>query len=341
MKKLILSTAIAGLFITNNAIAQTTVTGELRLAYKSTSVKGDSTESKRGIGNEQQLNIQTKGRLNVGNVDYAAGFSIENDGSQATTLFNENTYMDFTLPASGTTFSVSRDHIQRSDTDRSNGIFMGYSPSDTAEGITSTTSLFTSNGTAVGQAFGLALIQNVNKFGKVSFLYVPTAADTATASESVTEGDKESGYEIGFTGSLGIPGLDVYAFKNEVNKSPTDAKKGEFSNYGVKYNLGQTTFGYTKKYYTAASTSSAPNEQIENHYGIAYSIDKNLSVGIFKADASKEGTSENENVKYIQIGYNLGPVGLTGGYAKNKNIGGLSTISSDADTIFLRLVSAF
>lgn len=340
MKKLMLTTAIAGLIISSNAIAQTTITGELRLALKATSVDGDSTESKRSIGNEQQINVQTKGRLNVGNVDYAAGFSIENDGSQSTTLFNENTYMDFTLPATGTTFSVSRDHIQRSDTDRSNGVFMGYSPSDTAEGVTSTTSLFTSNGTGVGQAFGLAVIQNVG-FGKVSFLYVPTAADTATASEGVNEGDKESGFEIGFTGDLGVKGLDVYAFKNQVKKSPTDAKKGEFSNYGIKYNFGETTVGYTRKYYTAASTSSADNEQIENHYGVSYSIDKNLSVGLFKADATKQGSAVRENVKYVQIGYNLGPVAVTGGYSKNENIGGSTSSSSDANTVFLRLISLF
>jgi hypothetical protein len=34
---------------------------------------------------------QTKGKLNLGGLDYAAGFSIENDGEQQTSLFNENT----------------------------------------------------------------------------------------------------------------------------------------------------------------------------------------------------------------------------------------------------------
>jgi len=341
MKKLMLTTALAGLLVGGNAIAQTTVTGELRLALHSSAAKGDSTASKRSIGNEQQINIQTKGKLNVGGLDYAAGFSLENDGSQTTTLYNENVYMDFTNASSGTTISISRDHMQRSDTDRSNGVFFGYSPVDTADGSTAATTLFTASGTAVGQAYGIGIIQNVGSFGKVSYFYAPSAGDTATTSEGNAETDAESGYEIGFTGDLGVKGLDVYAFKNQVKKAPADAKKGEFDNIGIKYTTGQITAGYTKKHYTAASTSAAANETTENHYGLAYAVDNNLTIGVFKATVSKDGAAEKEKVNYLQVGYNLGPVALTAGYAENRNIGGTTAASSDSDSVFVRLVGAF
>jgi hypothetical protein len=75
----------------------------LRLNYKATGnsvASGTTTSSQRGFGSEQQINVQTKGKLNVGGLDYAAGFAMENDGEQATTLFNENTYMDITNPGS-------------------------------------------------------------------------------------------------------------------------------------------------------------------------------------------------------------------------------------------------
>ncbi len=62
-----------------------------------------------------KLTFKLKVKLNVGGLDYAAGFAIENDGDQATTLFNENVYFDLTYPGTGTTISFSRDHIQRSD----------------------------------------------------------------------------------------------------------------------------------------------------------------------------------------------------------------------------------
>lgn len=340
MKKLMLTTALAGLLVGGNAIAQTTITGELRLALHSSAAKGDTTASKRSIGNEQQINIQTKGKLNVGGLDYAAGFSLENDGSQTGTLYNENVYMDFTNASSGTTISISRDHIQRSDTDKSNGIIFGYSPIDTADGSTANSTLF-SNGTAVAQNYGIGIIQNVGSFGKVSYFYAPTAGDTATTSEGNAETDLESGYELGFTGDLGVKGLDVYAFKAAIKKAPADAKKGEFKNMGIKYTSGDITAGYTKKIYTAASTTTTANELTENHYGLAYAVNKDLTIGVFKATAAKEGAVEKEKVEYIQVGYNLGPVALTAGYAENRNISGITAATADSDSVFVRLIGAF
>ena len=76
----------------NSAIAQTTVSGNLNLVYNAVSAKaanGDK-NSYRTTGQETQINIQNKGKLPIGGLDYAAGFSIENDGDQAGTIFNEN-----------------------------------------------------------------------------------------------------------------------------------------------------------------------------------------------------------------------------------------------------------
>jgi len=96
MKKLLATTALAGVVLSGSAFAQTTITGELRLGYKAQSV-GTVATSSRGFGTEQQINVQTKGKTNIG-WDYAAGFSLENDGEQTGTLYNENVYMDFINP---------------------------------------------------------------------------------------------------------------------------------------------------------------------------------------------------------------------------------------------------
>ena len=87
-----LTTALASL-ITSGAIAQTTITGEARVSYKALTMDKNTTNlgtknTQYGFGAEQQINIQTKGKLNLGGLDYAAGFSIENDGEQQTSLFN-------------------------------------------------------------------------------------------------------------------------------------------------------------------------------------------------------------------------------------------------------------
>jgi len=177
MKKLMLTTALASV-LTTAAIAQTTVTGELRVSYSDITMKkgigtadtgGNSTsDSSYGFGVEQQINIQTKGKLNVGGLDYAAGFSIENDGQQTGTLFNENTYIDLTNASSGTTVSFSRDHIQRSDTDFSATNLVGFTPNELSQtGATTNagTRFKQSIGAAPGQNFGAAIVQkNSNWF---------------------------------------------------------------------------------------------------------------------------------------------------------------------------------
>ena len=135
MKKLLLTSALAGVMISGSAFAQTTITGELRFNLKAIEQdKPAGTGSVRGLGSEQQINFQTKGKLNVGGLDYAAGFAIENDGAQTTTLFNENTYMDLTNASSGTTLSFSVDHIQRNDSDRSAANIFGFAPSEFSSG---------------------------------------------------------------------------------------------------------------------------------------------------------------------------------------------------------------
>ena len=182
MKKLLATTALAGVVLGGSAFAQTTVTGELRLGYKAMSA-GVAQTSSRGFGTEQQINVQTKGKTNIG-WDYAAGFSLENDGEQASTLYNENVYMDFINPGSGTMITIGRDHIQRSDSARNASVFFGYDASDVVEGIytgTTTQLIQASPGAAIGQSFGIGIVQDVAKIGKLSYNYVPSTSAPATS----------------------------------------------------------------------------------------------------------------------------------------------------------------
>jgi len=71
MKKLMLTTAIASVFATA-AIAQTSITGEIRVSYKDVSMPKGSTgvltskDRNYGFGAEQQVNFRNAGKLNVG-----------------------------------------------------------------------------------------------------------------------------------------------------------------------------------------------------------------------------------------------------------------------------------
>ena len=371
MKKLMLTTAMVSV-ISTAAIAQTTITGELRIsgtmlnADKGFATTSGTSNTSYGMGSEQQINIQTKGKLNLGGLDYAAGFSIENDGDQASTLFNENTFIDLTNASSGTTLSLSRDHIQRSDSDTSAAVLVGFSPNELSQtGSTSnqSTRFKQHPGAAPGQSFGTALLQKT-PFGTFSYNYVPnnggaatplttTSGDSAgTSSSEAVSANTSSANEYGFVGDLGLKGLTVHYFKNENQGHivATNAVKAEAKNYGVKYNFGQVTVGANKKKHQAETTQTnfdsttlgTGNAEItETSFAAAYAVNKDLTVGLLyaKAEQDKLLLSGDQKVKAINVGYALGPVDLAVGFAKNKDLGGIP--GNDGDHFIARLIGKF
>ena len=368
MKKLMLTTAIASV-LTTAAIAQTTITGELRLSYKDVSAAkgtvGTSTkDTLYGFGAEQQINIATKGKLNLGGLDYAAGFSIENDGEQTGTLFNENVYMDLTNASSGTTISFGRDHIQRSDSDFSATNLVGFSPNELSQTTNATNggTWFSQNlGPAVSQQYGIALLQNT-PVGRFSYNYVPNNAkpaagtvtassgtgvvlvnanETGTASSEAVNPNSTAAYEYGFVGNLTVNGLQVHYFKAKNDDFASvwanGAVSAEAKNYGVRYNFGQFSLGANKKVFNDEAATLV--ETTETAYAAAYAVNKDLSIGVIKAKAERNTSGVEQDVKGINLGYNLGPVALAAGYAKTSDALGLS--GADNDIFMIRLLGAF
>ena len=372
-----LTTALASL-ITSGAIAQTTITGEARVSYKALTMDKNTTNlgtknTQYGFGAEQQINIQTKGKLNLGGLDYAAGFSIENDGDQQTTLFNENTYMDLTNASSGTTISFGRDHIQRSDSDFSATNLVGFNQAELSAKGSSTNASNTYGGThflsTIGAGpsanFGAAILQKT-PVGTFSYNYVPTNGQVAPASgstaglaslansEYVNE-NSTGAYEAGFVGDLGVKGLTAHYFQNKNSDfvTATNTVKAEGKNYGIKYNFGQFTVAANKKLHQAervalGSATAAVGEITEKAFAAAYAVNKDLSVGVLYAKASRPGNSAgdvvqassgDQKLKAINIGYNLGPVALAAAYATNDNAQGAE--GADDKQFMLRLIGAF
>lgn len=387
MKKLMLTTAIASVLVTS-AMAQTTITGELRTSYKSASgdkgFTGGQTyteaagtanaalavgnnrastaptqaavagglaaaatgtpDTMYGFGTEAQVNVQTKGKLNIGGLEYAAGFAFENDGDQLTSLFNENSYIDITNPSSGTTISFSRDHIQRSDTDRSAAVLVGFSPNDLSQVSFANTTIFQQNiGALPGQVWGAAILQKT-PIGTFSYNFAPENGSPAV-SEDVNQNTKGA-YEYGFLGDFGVKGLEAYYFKNaDIGTVTTKVDKAEGKSWGAKYNMGQVSVGYADKKYNPSSTAALHVDTTEKHYGLAYAVDKDLTIGLLYAKADQEGAGINANqtatqkVKAIQVGYALGPVDLTVSYAQNTDV--LGVPGADSDVFMTRLIGKF
>ena len=359
MKKLLTTTAIVAA-LSAPAIAQTTVSGNLDIAYKAFSNDSAATQvnSGRGFGKEAQINIQNKGSLNVAGWTYAAGFALEDDGNQAGSYFNENTFIDFIN--GNTTLTIGQDHIQNND--QTTATFVGLIAEDLANG--SGTDIFLSEvGANPKESFGVGIMQTIPGFGRVSALYVPSnsnggAGTQATAArpglygadDSFVESDGESAYEIGFQGDLGVKGLNVIAFMNK-EKATTGYKafdtsvngdtKGQV--YGLSYNAGQITAGYTyKKSERAFATTVLGKEIKQDEFGLAYAVTPTLTLAANYTKADSNGTTNgaaDAKMKSIAVGYNLGPVAVSAQAAKLDSYTGVAGV--DADVLYLRASTKF
>jgi len=207
MKKLLLSTALAGVVLSTSAIAQTTVGGNMTVGLRATEEKGISgaatTASKRGMLMETQLNVASKGALNNG-MSYAAGFSLEfdaNDHSSTTatkSIANENAYID--LISGSTTFSAGIDHMN--DFDRSMIPVVGEIGKGTgSQGGTTAVTNMLADPLNTSAAAGVAVRQAFPGVGQITLAYTPTMTCNATDSQgcggadtTVVEGNEGSAY---------------------------------------------------------------------------------------------------------------------------------------------------
>ena len=346
MRKLLLSTAIASAtLVASNAIAQTTVSGNLDISYKmlGSNTAAATTNSYNGFGKEAQINIQNKGKLNNG-MDYAAGFSLEDDGNQGTTLFNENTYIN--IISGNTTLHVGSDHIQNSD--RTLATFVGLIAEDltnsTGTGIAADIFL-PAVGADPAAAYGIGIIQAIPNIGTFSALYVPSNTAGGVGGDDVGhDSADESAYEIGFVGSLGVKGLSAHAFMNKADRSDAAASINDVKglNYGLSYNMGAITVGYNYKkteFTTAPSTTANTGETKQNEYGLAYALSPNLTVAANYTKADPSSTLVDAKSKSLAVGYNLGAIALTAQAARLENYTGVANV--DADVLYLRASTKF
>ena len=397
--KLLITTALAGSLVAGSAIAQTSITGSLGVSYKSVQGRND-TANGNSFGKESQLNVSNKGKLNIGGLSYAAGFSLEFDGADgiysytpAGTVTNSNTvgaaafgslqsqqaiaasftgtarqtgtsgwhlennYIDIISESTGTTLTVSSDHIQNARGGLAN--IVGQHAEDFTGGVNKTTASLAMDyaGTTVAESFGVGIVQNVGKLGKVSYLYVPNHSSAAVSvtqdgttqsagvvaddGDAILGGDnKPTAYEYGFIGDLGVKGLTVKAFRSEEGKIQGNVNKTYGQNLGIKYNYDVFTVGVNQmKQKVGAATDALRLETKQMEYGLGLAVNKDLSIGLYMNKAKKEGAAADEKTQSVAVGYSLGPVALSAQYGKVDNMGG--TAAKDANVLYMSLTTAF
>jgi len=340
--KLLLTTAIVGLGLASVANAQTTVSGNLNIAYKAV---GGATKANSfdGWAKETQINIANKGKLSNG-MDYVAGTSLEFDGQDTTGalgIHTENTYIDFI--SGNTTFTISADHIQNSDFSMAN--ISGFADfTELADGINgSQAAAIDSHNSPVG-AFGIGVMQKT-QVGTFSALFVPSRTNTVMndITNDATKAQTGAGnkaYEIGFRGDLGVKNLDTAVFYNSSN-TETSGEAGKNSDLkgrmvAAKYTL---PMNLTVAGEHAINTATTGVDTKTRSAGLSYALNKEITVGYVYAKTTADAQTQDEKIQVVNIGYNLGPVVANLQLIKGENIA--YAAASDGDAAYLSLTTRF
>jgi hypothetical protein len=290
-------------------------------------------------------------------MDYAAGFSLELDGIDGTAenpntagSWNENVYID--LISGKTTVTIGADHIQNPDRNVTNLVGFGYL------GIDGVNNLISSFAKSVGSpygAFGAGIVQDIG-VGRVSALYTPGGAaanDVLNGLQSNQTDAGESMYEFGFKGDLGVKGLDVGIFYNKAEKAGqiTTNKDPKGQKFDFSYNMGQFTVagelskheGIDTQTGSTSAYSAGPDTHKMKSIGVAYAVDKALSIGytygVADSDSVVANQTADEKINLFAIGYNLGPVTAQLQYKQVDNAANFNGL--EGEQISARLATKF
>jgi hypothetical protein len=238
-------------------------------------------------------------------------------------------------------------------------------------------SIYPTNSLSQYQTYGVGLTQKTG-IGSFSANFVPTStwsafntqgnstAEVVTASSNIGaiggadigntasvasyEGTGESQWEVGFTGNLGVQGLNVLAFYNKSNpiNANQNGKSYTGQTLGGSYNFGQFTVGLDWRKQEAAATATTSTTNTGKSVGVAYAINPQWSVGAVYAKAELGGDSavavanqDTETTKIIAIGYNMGPVVVNAQARETKAVGGSTTNTGDAKDGIIKFSTKF
>ena len=332
MRKLLLTSSLAGaVLLSGAAIAETKVSGYLETTIGSTtsttSGTNDST-TPTAIGHESSIDLTTSKELDNG-MTLKATFGVEDGGAADPKLI---------LTTGATSFAVGADVYGVADNVSQEDFtpHIAQSFHDVSLGGGNITGVETSHG-AAGFYF-----QHKADLATIEANYSPNVqnGESATASNNTarttTTTTEASGYDVAVKGSFGIEGLTAgygISKKSATLSSVTDA---EGKAYGLKYANSGFTVGYGKQESNEANTT---NEREVTSYGISYQVNDQLSVGVYEAEYSITGTATDEEYQSVQVGYDLGGMGVTLGYYSVENIGGTS--GTDREKLELRTTTKF
>ena len=331
--KLLLTTAIAsGMMISTAAISEVKISGDLEQTYRSMSydVTANKITGGAGLGAEANIGIAYTGSLENG-LQVKAG-SILEDGVADTeylTLGTDTVSITFGQDTGNNLSSTVVPHVSDQDATL-------YGPVNT--NTTLDPSFENVHG---GNAHDKRHISFDAKAvgGTFTVRYAPSQ-DTNRASDSGIDTTGTSGIEILYAGSLGVEGLN---FQLGMQRDTQENSSGttddtQLTKVGVAYNFGQIAVGVDRQQYDDGSTTNSDTKS--TRFGAVFAASDAIKLGARYTKTAVDGTNVDEKMKTLEIGYNLGGLGIELAVGKIENIANSNT-AGDGDVFQFRTRQAF
>jgi len=335
--KLLLTTAIAsGMMISSAALAEVKVSGDVEATYRSVSYDLAS-EKKRGgsgLGIETNIIIGYKGDLDNG-LKVSAGSIIEDGEADSEYLTIGGEVISFTVGQDVGNHLTSTVVPHISDQD---GTLYAQGSSTTANMFSKVALVANQQGGKPHEPLHVSLDAGVAG-GTATFRYTPSMASTQSDSGIVDSGS--SAIEIVYAGSLGVEGLKVQvgtARQTQEDDSISTTDDKVLNKYGASYNFGQVTVGAQRQSYDSGAASNADTTQ--DTFAAVFAANDQIRIGARYTKVDKDGLTADEKMKTLEIGYNLGGLGIELAIGQMENVAGVAA-NGDADVYQIRTRQAF
>jgi len=356
-KTLLLTTALIGtLSVLNSAQAEVKIGAHVKTAWKSFENQTTNAASLSGFTQERQIDLSTSGTLNNG-VKYAAGFSLEQDASQVSGFDgSEGNYVNVTV--GNTTLELGNDHILNGDYNivPRAGNAMNEEAGSGGDGSATNAGNLAFNqalGT-IKEAIGVGIVQKLDN-ATLAINYVPkvatgvlyTGSSTTNTGKAYTADTDvpttatgKGGYEVVLQGGYGVPGLNTIVNYSTAKMDGSSTQDMKTIGVGASYTTGMISFGAERVKHDAFDGSNMTTTE----FGVVAKINDAASIGVGTVKSSGTTTAgvanaEDEKIKYLQVGYNLGAIGTQFSYIKIENRNYVA--ASDPNGIVLKVNTKF
>jgi len=329
--KLLLTTAIAsGMMISTAAISDVKVSGDIEQTYRSVSydLAASQIEGGAGLGAETNIAITYTGSLDNG-LSIKAGSVLE-DGVADTeflTIGGETVSVTFGQDTGNNLSSTVVPHISDQD-----GTLYGAVNSGTAI-------KFKNQYGSIAHDKRHVSLDASAAGGTFTVRYSPST-DANRASDSGVDTSGGSALEVLYAGSLGVEGLKVQLgmetdYQENESGTTDDAKLTKF---GAAYNFGQISVGADRMVYDSGATSNSDTTM--SRFAAVFAASDAIKIGARYTKTDVDGSNADEKMKTLEIGYNLGGLGIELSVGQVENVGA-SSANGDADVYQLRTRQAF